>query len=149
MKAGIFLVLNLFFNWRVIALQNCVSFWQTSAWISHRYTCIPSLLNLPPTSPPIPPIEVVTELRFDFPEPYSKFPIGYLFTYSNVSFHVTVSITSQALLHQGRILTLIFVLLQLHLAFQDGRTHDAREVSESTELCQLLKIKILSFGAKL
>ena len=46
--------LNLFFNWRIIALQNFVVFSQTSTWISHRYTYIPSLLNLPPTSLPIP-----------------------------------------------------------------------------------------------
>ena len=37
----------LFFNWRIIALQNFV-FCQTSTWISRRYTYIPSLLNLPP-----------------------------------------------------------------------------------------------------
>ena len=29
-----FFFLILFFNWRIIALQNCVSFCQTSAWIS-------------------------------------------------------------------------------------------------------------------
>ena len=40
-------LINLFFNWRIIALQNFV-FCQTSTWISHRYTYIPSLLNLPP-----------------------------------------------------------------------------------------------------
>ena len=43
-----------FFNWRIIALQNFVVFCQTSTWISHRYTYIPSLLNLPPISLPIP-----------------------------------------------------------------------------------------------
>ena len=44
-------LINLFiFNWRVTALQNCVDFCQTSAWISHRYTHIPSLLKPPPTS---------------------------------------------------------------------------------------------------
>ena len=37
------------------ALQNFV-FSQTSTWISHRYTYIPSLLNLPPISHPIPPL---------------------------------------------------------------------------------------------
>ena len=45
----------LFFNWRIIALQNFVVFCQTSTWISHRYTYIPSLLNLPPISYPISP----------------------------------------------------------------------------------------------
>ena len=44
----------LFFNWKIIALQNFVVFCQTSTWISHRYTYIPSLLNLPPLSLPIP-----------------------------------------------------------------------------------------------
>ena len=40
--------LNLFiFYWRIIALQIFVVFYQTSTWISHRYTYIPSLLNLP------------------------------------------------------------------------------------------------------
>ena len=31
-------------------------FCKTSAWISHRYTCIPSLLKLPSISLPIPPL---------------------------------------------------------------------------------------------
>ena len=44
------------FNWRIIALQYCVGFCHTSAWISHRYTHVPSLLNLPPTSHTIPPL---------------------------------------------------------------------------------------------
>ena len=49
--------LNLFIvNWRIIALQNFVVFCQTSTRISHRYTHIPSLLNLPPISLPIPPL---------------------------------------------------------------------------------------------
>ena len=39
-----------FFNWRIIALQNFVVFCQTSTWISHRYTYVPFLLNLPPIS---------------------------------------------------------------------------------------------------
>ena len=46
----------LFFNWRIIALQNFVVFCQTSTWISHRYTYIFSLLNLPPISLPILPL---------------------------------------------------------------------------------------------
>ena len=41
--------INLFiFNWRIIALQHRVGFCQTAAWISQRYTYVPSLLNLPP-----------------------------------------------------------------------------------------------------
>ena len=45
-----------FFYWRIIALQNFVVFCQTPTWISHGYTYIPSLLNLPPISLPIPPL---------------------------------------------------------------------------------------------
>ena len=44
-----------FFNWRIISLQHCLDFCHTSTCIDHRYTYIPSLLNLPPTSHPIPP----------------------------------------------------------------------------------------------
>ena len=43
---------NLFLNWRIIALQNFV-FCQTSTWISHRYTYVPSFLNLPPHPTPL------------------------------------------------------------------------------------------------
>ena len=34
---------------------------------------VPSLLNLPPISLPIPPLQVDTEPLFEFPESYSKF----------------------------------------------------------------------------
>ena len=39
--------LHFIFNWRIIALPYCAGFCHTSAWISHRCTCVPSLLNLP------------------------------------------------------------------------------------------------------
>ena len=45
-----------FFYWRIVSLQNFAFFCQTSTWISHRYTYIPSLLNLPPISLPSPPL---------------------------------------------------------------------------------------------
>ena len=38
------------FNWRIIALWYCVGFYQTLAWISHRFTHVPSHLNIPSTS---------------------------------------------------------------------------------------------------
>ena len=44
------------FNWRIVALQYCVGFCHLSTWISHRYTYVSSLLNLPPTSEPLPPL---------------------------------------------------------------------------------------------
>ena len=83
---------NLYFYWRIIALQNFVVFCQTSTWISHRYTYIPSLLNLPPTSLPIPLLCVDTEPLFEFPKPYRKFPLPIYFTYGNLSFQITLSI---------------------------------------------------------
>ena len=46
-------LMYLFFNWRIIALQNFVVFCHTSTRLSHRYIHVPSLLNLPPISLPI------------------------------------------------------------------------------------------------
>ena len=42
----------IFFNWRIIALQNFVVFCHIPVRISHRYTHVPSLLSLPPISLP-------------------------------------------------------------------------------------------------
>ena len=42
------------FNWKIIVLPCCVGFYHISTWISHRYTHVPSLLNLPSTPYPIP-----------------------------------------------------------------------------------------------
>ena len=47
-----------FFNWRIIALDNFVVLWHASTKISHRYTHVPSLLNLPLISLPIPPFSL-------------------------------------------------------------------------------------------
>ena len=44
------------FNWRIIALQYCVCFYHTSTWVSCMHAYVPSLLNFPPTSHPIPPL---------------------------------------------------------------------------------------------
>ena len=62
-------------NW--ISLQNFVVFCQMSTWIRH----------LPPNPTPLGWCRVL----FEFPEPYSKFPLAIWFTYGNVSFHVTLS----------------------------------------------------------
>ena len=48
------LFLKKFLNWRIIALQNFVVFCHTSTRISHRYTHVPSLSDLPPISLLIP-----------------------------------------------------------------------------------------------
>ena len=51
------IILNLFiFNWAINALQCHVGFCHTSVGISHRYTYVPHLLNLPLTSHPISPL---------------------------------------------------------------------------------------------
>ena len=57
------------FNGGIIALQNSVVFCQTSTWISHRYTYVPPLLNLPSISLPTLPLLVDTEPLCEFPEP--------------------------------------------------------------------------------
>ena len=84
--------LSLFFYWMIIALQNFVVFCQTSTGISHTYTYIPSILNLPPISLPTQHLYVDSEPLFELPEPCSKFPLAIYFTYGNVSFPVTPSI---------------------------------------------------------
>ena len=48
-----FLKLFIYFNWRIITLQNCDAFCHTSAWIGQRHTCVLSLLK-PPLYPPYP-----------------------------------------------------------------------------------------------
>ena len=58
----------------------------------HRYTSIPSLLNLPPIYLPILLLEVDTEPLFEFPETYSKFPLAIYLTFGNISFRVALSI---------------------------------------------------------
>ena len=64
--------LKLIFNWRTIALQYCVGFYQTSTWISHRYAYVPFLLNLPPTFLTVLPFWVIAEPWFEFPESQSR-----------------------------------------------------------------------------
>ena len=43
-------------NWRIIVLQYYVGFCHVATCISHRYTYVPSILNLPSTSQPISPL---------------------------------------------------------------------------------------------
>ena len=44
------IILKFIFHWMLIALQCCVGFCHRTMWISHKYTYIPSLLNLPPST---------------------------------------------------------------------------------------------------
>ena len=71
------------FNWSVIALQCCVSFCYMTACISHMYRYIPSLLDLPPNSPPSHP-SVIREHWAEFPVLYSSFPLAIYFTHDSV-----------------------------------------------------------------
>ena len=75
---------TLFFNWRIIVLQNFVVFCQTWIRISHRYTYVPPLLNLSSISSPISPLRIVTEPLFEFSESQSKFPLA-VYALSNIT----------------------------------------------------------------
>ena len=68
MLSAVFFFSLFIFNWRITALQYCAAFCHTSTWVSHSYTHVPSLLKFPPTSHPIPPLCVVTESWFEFPD---------------------------------------------------------------------------------
>ena len=54
------------FYWSIIALQDFVVFYQTSTWISHIYTYIPSLLKHPPISLPISTPRLIQRPCFSF-----------------------------------------------------------------------------------
>ena len=75
-------------NWKIIALQYCIGFYQTSAWISHRFTKPVS----PPTWASLPPPSLFHNSRLsqspwlEFPESYRKFSLAIYFTYGNVCF---------------------------------------------------------------
>ena len=61
-----------FFNWRIIALQYYVGFCHLSTWIRHRWTYVPSVLNLCLTSHSTPPLQVDRGHWFELPESYGK-----------------------------------------------------------------------------
>ena len=92
---------NLFiFNWRIIALQYCVGFCHTSTWIIHRYTYVPSFLNIPRSSFSVPPLYVFTEHWFELPASH-KFPLAilhmllpYICYHTTLSSHPTFSFTT-------------------------------------------------------
>ena len=50
---GVFFYILFIFNWKIITLQYCVGLYHTLTGAGHRYTYVPSLFNLPPTSHPI------------------------------------------------------------------------------------------------
>ena len=52
--------------------------------MNQPYLYTTSLLNLPPTSYPIPPLQVVTEQCIELPVSHSNFPLAIYFTYGDV-----------------------------------------------------------------
>ena len=50
--------LKFIFNWRIVALQSCVGFCHKLMWISHKYTYVPFIFNLPST--PFPYLELLS-----------------------------------------------------------------------------------------
>ena len=86
----------IYFNWRTFILQYCDGFSHISTWISHRYTCVPPILNPPPTPLPIPPLQAFPEHQLWVPCFMHWTGPGHLFTYGNV--HVLMRF-SQIILH--------------------------------------------------
>ena len=95
----IFFFFNLFiFNWRVIALQYCVGFCQTSTWISHRSTYVPSLLSLSRTSSPHPTLLGCYRAPLWVPWVIQQIPIGSLFYIRKCMFQYCSLLTSHPFL---------------------------------------------------
>ena len=74
-----------------IALQYCAGFYHTSTWISQSYTYVPTLLNLPPTSHPIPPLELVSEHQIWVSSVTQQIPTGCLILHMVMSVSVLLS----------------------------------------------------------
>ena len=79
-------------NWRMIAAQYCVAFCPALAWISHRYTYVPSLWRLPPASRLAPRLWAVTERWVELPASHSVCTLAVYSTYGDTGFSVTLSI---------------------------------------------------------
>ena len=69
------------------ALQCCVGFCHTATRISHKYTYIPFLLNLPPTPLHFSRLSQSTQLSSLCPQ--SNFSLAICFTHGNVCFNTT------------------------------------------------------------
>ena len=65
------------------ALQYCFGFCRITMWISHKYTYVSSLLNLPHPCP-IPPLSLVAEHQFPLSLLWGNFLLAIYFTYGNM-----------------------------------------------------------------
>ena len=83
---------QIFFNWRIIALQNFVVFCHTSTRISHRYTHVPFLPDLPPVSRPTPPFSLSQRPCLSSLSHTANSHWLICFTHGIVNFYVTLSI---------------------------------------------------------
>ena len=79
---------NLFFYWRITAFQNLFSLQPQHESAIGIHISPPFWSSLPSPAPSHP-----LEPLYEFPEPYSKFPLALYFTYGNVSFRVTLSLS--------------------------------------------------------
>ena len=72
------------FYWKIIGLQYCAGFCHTSTWVSHRYTYVPCILNLPPISSPPHPTSVGFHRAVGWaPCVTQQIPLAICFTYDN------------------------------------------------------------------
>ena len=78
-----------FFNWKIIALQCCVSFCPITARISHDYIH-PFPLD-PVCLPPTPPLWVISERQAGLPVLCSGFPRALCFTRGTICMSVLLS----------------------------------------------------------
>ena len=87
-SSKVYAFLKNIFYWGIIALQYCAAFCHISTLISHGYIHVPSDLNLPPISLPIPLPQVVTEPWLELPVSRTTFALATSFTCGNV--HVSM-----------------------------------------------------------
>ena len=72
------------FNWKIITFQYCDCFCHTSAWISHRGTCVPpSWTPLPLLSPPH-PSELFQSTSFECPASCIELAVVTYFIYGDI-----------------------------------------------------------------
>ena len=71
-------------DWLIIVLQYCVNFCCTTMWIACIYAYVPSLLRLPPTTTPLPPLWVILEHQAKFPVLFSSFLLSICFTHGSL-----------------------------------------------------------------